>query len=153
MYQYTPLSISLDHALAFRYTRTHMISEAIYPKLKSGATVRVFERVKEGDKERVSRFEGLILARKHGSEAGASFTVRALVAGVGVEKVFPLHSPTIEKVEVVSSPRKVSRSKLYYVRTLSRRATQQKMAGTKVSVAEEKEAAAIENQASEGATA
>jgi large subunit ribosomal protein L19 len=121
-----------------------MISEAIYPKLKSGATVRVFERVKEGDKERISRFEGLILGRKHGSEPGATFTVRALMAGVGVEKVFPLHSPTIEKVEVLSSPRKVSRSKLYYIRTLSRRATQQKMAGAKISSSEEKELTASE---------
>ncbi len=95
-------------------------------KIKPGATVRVFERVKEGDKERVSRFEGLILARKHGSEAGATFTVRTTIAGVGVEKVFPIHSPVIEKVEIIQTPRKVSRSKLYYVRSLSRKRVREK---------------------------
>ncbi len=86
----------------------------------------MFERVKEGDKERLSRFEGLVLARKHGSEAGASFTVRATIAGVAVEKLFPIHSPIIDKVEVLSSPKKVGRSKIYYVRDISRRAIRQK---------------------------
>ena len=95
--------------------------------LKSGATVRVFERVKEGDKERISRFEGIVLARKHGVEPGASFTVRATIAGVGVEKVYQLHSPLIEKIEVVEFPRKVSRSKLYYIRDLSRKALRRKV--------------------------
>ena len=104
-----------------------MISPEILSKVKSGATVKVFERVKEGDKERAAQFQGLVIARKHGSEAGASFTVRATIAGVGVEKVYPLHAPTIEKLEIISSPRKVSRSKLYYVRNLSRRATRQKV--------------------------
>ncbi len=104
-----------------------MIVEKILPRVKAGATVRVFEKIIEGDKSRTSQFEGLVLARKHGSEAGASFTVRATVAGVGVEKVFPIHSTLIEKVEIVSSPRKVSRSKLYYVRGLSRRGARQKL--------------------------
>ena len=96
-------------------------------KIKAGATVKVYERVKEGDKERVSSFEGLVLARKHGSEPGATFTVRGTVAGVGVEKVYPIHSPKISKVDVLSSPKKVSRSKLYYVSDLSKKATRQKI--------------------------
>ena len=104
-----------------------MISEAVLPKIKSGATVRVWEKIKEGDKERLSRFEGLVLARKHGSEKGATFTVRATVAGVGVEKIYPIYSPRIDKVEVLNSPRKVSRSKLYYIRELSKRETRQKL--------------------------
>ncbi|TSC82162.1 MAG: 50S ribosomal protein L19 [Parcubacteria group bacterium Gr01-1014_19] len=104
-----------------------MIAKETLTKIKSGATIRVWEKVKEGDKDRVSRFEGMVLARKHGSEPGATFTVRATVAGVGVEKVFPIHSPRIDKVEVLNSPRKVSRSKLYYVRDLSKRATRQKL--------------------------
>src|SRR3989344_4247627 len=108
-----------------------MINPAILPKIKSGATVRVFEKVKEGDKERTSRFEGLVLARKHGSEAGACFTVRTTVAGVGMEKVFPIHSPIIEKVEIISSPKKVDRSKIYYVRDISRRQIRQKTFVTK----------------------
>ncbi len=104
-----------------------MIAEAILPKIKPGATVKVFEKVKEGDKERLSQFSGLVLARRHGSEIGASFTVRTTIAGVGVEKVFPVHSPVIEKVEIVSSPKKVHRAKLYYIRDLSRKQTRQKM--------------------------
>ncbi len=97
-----------------------MINQTVIGRIKPGATVRVFEKVKEGDKERLARFEGLVLARKHGREAGASFLVRATIAGVGVEKVFPLHSPHIEKVEIVTVPKKVRRSKLYYVRDISR---------------------------------
>lgn len=104
-----------------------MIAQAILPKIKPGATVKVFEKVKEGDKERLSQFSGLVLARRHGSEIGASFTVRTTIAGVGVEKVFPINSPVIEKVEIVSSPKKVSRAKLYYIRDLSRKQTRQKM--------------------------
>ncbi len=96
-----------------------MIDKETLAKIKPGATVRVYEKVKEGDKERVAQFQGLVLARKHGSEPGATFTVRAILAGVGVEKIFPIHSPKIEKVAVLSSPRKVSRSKLYYLRDRS----------------------------------
>ena len=108
-----------------------MINEAILPKIKSGATVKVYEKVKEGDKERLSQFSGMVIARKHGSEPGAHFTVRATVAGVGVEKVYPLYSPLVEKVEIVNSPKKVSRSKLYYIRTLSRKETRQKVGSAK----------------------
>ncbi len=104
-----------------------MLDEKTNAKIKSGATVRVWEKIKEGDKERVAKFEGLVLARKHGSEKGATFTVRSTVAGVGVEKIFPIHSPRIDKVEIINSPRKVSRSKLYYVRELSKRQIRQKL--------------------------
>lgn len=108
-----------------------MINQSVIAKIKPGATVRVFESFKEKDengkeKERITRFEGLVLARKHGSEPGASFTVRATIAAVGVEKVFPIHSPSISKVEVLSSPKKVSRAKLYYVRDISKRAIRRK---------------------------
>lgn len=72
-------------------------------------------------------FEGLVIARKHGSEAGATFTVRAIVAGVGVEKVYPVHSPAIAKVTVVSSPKKVHRAKLYWVRKESGARIRQKL--------------------------
>ncbi len=104
-----------------------MLSEAVNSKIKSGATIRVWEKVREGDKSRLSRFEGLVLARKHGNEIGASFTVRATIAGVGVEKVYPIHTPTIDKIEIISSPKKVHRAKLYYMRKLSRKETRQKM--------------------------
>jgi large subunit ribosomal protein L19 len=104
-----------------------MISKEIINKIKPGAAVRVWEKIKEGNKERTAKFEGLVLARKHGSETGASFTVRAVITGIGVEKVYPLHSPLIDKVEILSSPKKIHRAKLYYIRDLSRRETRQKL--------------------------
>ncbi|OGY63927.1 MAG: 50S ribosomal protein L19 [Candidatus Harrisonbacteria bacterium RIFCSPLOWO2_02_FULL_41_11] len=104
-----------------------MIDQETLVKIKPGATVKVFEKVKEGDKERLAQFQGIVLARKHGKEAGASFTVRATIAGVAVEKVYPIYSPAIEKVQILNSPRKVSRAKLYYLRDLSRKQTRQKV--------------------------
>jgi large subunit ribosomal protein L19 len=105
-----------------------MIHESVLPKIKAGATIRVWETVKDGDKTRETRFEGIVIARKHGSEPGASFTVRATLAGEGMEKLFPLYSPLISKVEVISSPRKVSRSKIYYIRDISRKQLRRKTA-------------------------
>lgn len=107
-----------------------MIVKEILDKIKPGATVRVWEKIKEGEKERLSKFEGLVLARKHGSEIGATFTVRASLAGVGVEKIYPIHSPRIGKIEIINSPRKVHRSKLYYIRRLSKKETRQKIGAT-----------------------
>lgn len=104
-----------------------MIDKTILEKIKPGATICVYEAVKEGDAERTSHFEGLVLARKHGSEPGASFTVRATVAGVGMEKIYPLHSPIISKIEIISSPKKVKRSKLYYLRTRSKKEVRQQI--------------------------
>lgn len=88
-------------------------------KIKPGAKVRVWERIKEGDKERQSAFEGLVISRKHGSEIGASFTVRAILSEVGVEKVYPIHSPTIARIQIINSPQKIHKSKLYYLRNFS----------------------------------
>lgn len=83
--------------------------------LRSGDTIRVWQKIKERDKTRLQAFEGLVLARKHGSEAGATFTVRKVMDGVGVEKIFPLYSPIIDKIEVLRRS-KVRRAKLYFVR-------------------------------------
>jgi large subunit ribosomal protein L19 len=88
-----------------------MISEETLKRIKPGAKVKVYEGK--------TPFTGVVIARKHGNEAGGSFTVRTILAGVGVEKVYPVHSPAILKVEVVSSPKKVHRSKLYFVRKIS----------------------------------
>ena len=96
-----------------------MISEEIMKKIKPGAKVKVYEGK--------TPFTGLVIARKHGSEPGATFTVRTIVAGVGVEKVYPIHSPAILKVEVVSAPKKVHRSKLYFVRNVSGARIRQKL--------------------------
>ncbi len=83
--------------------------------LRSGDTVRVWQKIKEGDKTRLQAFEGLILSRKHGNEAGGTFTVRKVVDGVGVERIFPLYSPLIDEIEIIRKS-KVRRSKLYFVR-------------------------------------
>jgi large subunit ribosomal protein L19 len=96
-----------------------MIKEEIMEKIRPGSRVKVYEGK--------TPFEGLVIARKHGKEPGATFTVRAILAGVGVEKVYPLHSPGIVKVDVVSSPKKIHRSKLYWVRDASGRKIQQKV--------------------------
>ena len=83
--------------------------------LRVGDTVKVHQKIEEKGKYRIQIFEGLVLARKHGSEAGATFTVRRVASGVGVEKVYPLYSPMIDKVEVTKRSR-VRRAKLYYIR-------------------------------------
>ena len=83
--------------------------------LRPGDTVRVFQKIEEKGKYRIQSFEGLVLARKHGREAGATFTVRRVASGVGVEKIFPLYSPMIDRIEIVKRAQ-VRRAKLYYIR-------------------------------------
>ncbi|RZP29290.1 50S ribosomal protein L19 [bacterium] len=86
------------------------------PNMRPGDTVRVHVKVKEGEKERVQVFEGLVIGQHRGG-ARATFTVRKIAFGQGVERVFPLHSPMIDKIEVVRSAR-VRRAKLYFLRKL-----------------------------------
>lgn len=83
--------------------------------IRAGDTVRVWQKIQEKGKTRLQAFEGLVLARKHGNEAGATFTVRKIASGVGVEKIFPLYSPAIDKIEIVKRS-KVRRAKLYHIR-------------------------------------
>lgn len=93
------------------------------PDFKAGDTVRVWQKVidrvmekdKVKEKVRSQAFEGLVLARKHGEEAGATFTVRRTVESIGVERIFPIHSPLVEKIEVLRRA-KVRRAKLYHIR-------------------------------------
>jgi len=85
------------------------------PEIKSGDTVQVYQKIKEKDKERIQVFEGEILAKKHGRGIEGTITVRKMVSGVGVERIFPIHSPSIEKIELVKRG-KVRRAKLYYLR-------------------------------------
>jgi large subunit ribosomal protein L19 len=94
------------------------------PRMKSGDTVRVHVKIKEGDKERVQVFEGTVIGQHRGG-LRASFTVRKVSAGHGVERIFPLHSPVIQKVEVVRSAR-VRRAKLYFLRDLKGKAARMK---------------------------
>ena len=90
------------------------------PELRIGDTVKVFIKVKEGNRERVQLFEGTLIAKKHGG-ISETITVRRLASGVGVEKIFPINSPNIEKIEVVRHG-KVRRAKLYYLRGRSGKA-------------------------------
>ena len=83
--------------------------------IRPGDTVRVHQKVIEKGKTRIQMFEGLVIAVKHGTEAGGTFTVRAQMSGIGVEKIFPLYSPVIDKIEIVKRS-KVRRAKLYFIR-------------------------------------
>ncbi len=84
--------------------------------IKSGDTVRVWQKIKEGEKSRLQAFEGMVLAVKHGKENGGTFTVRRVIDEVGVERIFPIYSPVIDSIEILKRA-SVRRSKLYYVRT------------------------------------
>ena len=94
------------------------------PQLRSGDTVRVHVKVREGDKERIQVFEGIVIGMHRGG-ARATFTVRKVSFGQGVERIFPLHSPIIDKVDVVRSAR-VRRAKLYFLRALKGKAARMK---------------------------
>ncbi|MFT7645236.1 MAG: large subunit ribosomal protein L19 [Candidatus Paceibacteria bacterium] len=83
--------------------------------IRAGDTIRVHQKIQDKGKTRIQIFEGLVLARKHGDEPGATFTVRKVTSGVGVEKIYPLYSPLIDKLEIVKRA-KVRRAKLYYIR-------------------------------------
>ena len=94
------------------------------PPIQTGDTVKVHSRITEGDKERVQVFKGVVIRKRKGN-TGATFTVRKVSYGVGVEKIFPMHSPTIDKIEVISKG-KVRRSRLYYLRKLKGKAARLK---------------------------
>ncbi len=86
------------------------------PDFAAGDTIKVYVKIKEGDKERIQAFQGVVISKRKG-RANATFTVRKISYGVGVERIFPYHSPLIDKIEVVNRGR-VRRSKIYYLRKL-----------------------------------
>lgn len=110
-------------------TNNHFQLKKNVPQLKAGDRVRVHQKIQEGGKTRVQVFEGLVIKTQHGNGINGSFTVRRISLGVGIEKTFPLHSPSITKIEKLKSA-KVRRAKLYYVRGLvgkaARRLTKEK---------------------------
>ena len=124
--------------------------------IRSGDTVRVWVKIEEKGKTRTQAFEGLVLARKHGNEAGATFTVRKVASGVGVERIFPLFSPVIDKIEIVKRSR-VRRSKLYFLREKVAREIRRQMRKMKMvnlsTKSETEEAARKEKEAVEQAEA
>lgn len=112
-----------------------------HPVFGPGDTVRVHVKIKEGEKERIQVFEGVVIARKHGG-VRETFTVRKISFGIGVERIFPLHSPSIDKIEVVRRGR-VRRAKLYYLRKLRGKAARIRELDTRLKgTAAEKAAAA-----------
>ena len=94
--------------------------------IRAGDTVRVFSKIQEKGKTRLQAFEGMVLGKKHGKESGATLTVYKVTSGVGVEKVYPLYSPVIDKIEVLRRA-KVRRSKLYYITDKVAREVRRKM--------------------------
>lgn len=100
------------------------------PELKAGMTVRVHQKITEqgakGEKERIQVFEGVILAHQHGNEPGATITVRKVSGGIGVEKIFPIHSPNVVKIEPVKQAR-IRQAKPYYLRNTKKRIKEDKI--------------------------
>jgi large subunit ribosomal protein L19 len=94
--------------------------------VRTGDTIRVSVKIEEKGKTRIQMFEGLVIARKHGAEAGGTITVRKVSHGVGVERIFPLYSPSIEKIEVIRRT-SVRRAKLYFIREKVTRDIRKKM--------------------------
>ncbi len=105
-------------------------NEAGYPEIKPGMTVRVHQKIKEKtpkgeEKERIQVFEGIVLGKKHGEEIGSTITVRKISEGIGVEKIFPLNSPNVVKIEIKKQA-KVRRAKLGFLRNYKKRLREKK---------------------------
>ena len=119
----------MDKLQAFR---SKNMPESKLADLQVGWTIKVHQKIKEGDKTRTQAFEGTIIAKKHGNEAGGTITVRKVSDGIGVEKIFPFYLPSIEKVQVLKKP-SVRRAKLYYLRDKTSREIRKKMKQEQVS--------------------
>ena len=115
---------------------------------KAGDTVRVWSKILEKGKTRLQAFEGLVLCRKHGAESGATFTIRKVASGVGVERIFPLYSPNIDKIEVLRKS-KTRRSKLYYIRTKAVKEVKKRLKSITLSKGEPREVAEAEVKSEE----
>jgi len=111
-----------------------MAAGAVAPDIRPGQTIKVHQKIKEGIKTRTQIFEGIVIARKHGKGPNATITVRKISNGIGVERIFPLHTPSVGKFEIVKTS-KVRRAKLYYLRDKTARETRKKtkLIETKVS--------------------
>lgn len=129
------------------------VSERQELGIRPGDTVRVHQKIQEKGKTRIQVFEGLVIARKHGNEAGGTFTVRATHSGVGVERIFTLYSPLVDKIEIVRRS-KVRRAKLYYIREKVAREIRRQLRNMKLmdaSTQSEREVAEKEAQAAKEA--
>jgi len=106
--------------------------------IRTGDTIKVWTKIVEKDKTRLQAFEGLVLAKKHGKEIGATILVRRVVDDVGVERIFPLYSPIIDKIKIIKRA-KARRAKLYYIRDKAAKVIRKKMRSLKFEIPEEKE--------------
>ena len=102
-----------------------------FPEVKPGMTVKVHQKIKEKnpkgeEKERIQVFEGMIIARTHGQEKGSTITVRKISEGIGVEKIFPLYSPTIAKIEIIKQA-KIRKAKLVYLKSYKKKLKEKKI--------------------------
>ena len=113
----------MNHIAKFQST---LETKDKFEAVKPGWTIRVNQRIKEGEKTRVQAFEGMVIARKHGTEAGATITVRKVTDNIGVEKTFPIYLPSIESVKVVRKA-KVRRAKLYFLRNKTTKEIRKKL--------------------------
>jgi large subunit ribosomal protein L19 len=117
--------------------------------IRPGDIVRVHQKIQEKGKTRIQKFEGLVLAKKHGTEAGATFTVRASMSGIGVEKIFPLYSPLIDKIEIIRRST-MRRAKLYYIRAQAAKAMRKSLSNMRsVAIATKSEREEAEREAAE----
>ena len=105
---------------------------------KAGDTVCVWSKILEKGKIRLQAFEGLVLSRKHGTESGSTFTIRKVASGVGVERIFPLYSPNIDRIEIIRKS-KTRRSKLYYIRTKAVKEVKKRLKSVTISKEEKKD--------------
>ena len=113
----------MTHLIVQQVEKKHIKSEN--PEIHPGYTVKVHQKIKEGEKERIQVYEGLVIAMNHGHGSSKTMTVRKAVEGIGVEKIFPIHSPNIAKIEVIKIG-KVRRAKLYHMRHISGKAARLK---------------------------
>jgi large subunit ribosomal protein L19 len=118
------------------------------PDVQPGDTVRVHQKVKEGNKERIQIFEGVVLARKHGKGIQATITVRKISKNVPVERIFPIHAPFIEKIEITKRS-KVRRAKLYYLRDVTGKKARLKAKAFNMEVTEPEKTSEVSDEASE----
>ena len=114
----------MSQQLIKEFTESHKKTERA--EVRPGDVLRVWQKIKEGDKSRTQAFEGVVIAVKHGGGVSGTFTIRKVSDGYGIERVFPFHSPMIEKIEIVKRAN-VRRAKLYYIRDKAKREIRKKM--------------------------
>ena len=125
--KYSPVDMEARKALNFKAGDTiNVWSKILEEKVEKKGEKKKDTKKAEANKFRLQAFEGIVLARKHGTELGATFTVRKVASGVGVERIFPLYSPMIDKIEVTKKSR-ARRSKLYYIRDKALKDVRKKM--------------------------